>query len=91
MRCRFGLCCPRGLDAATLLLKARERNVEFTPGRFFYFQGVQNNTLRLGFTGVKESQIEPGIESLGALLKAELRQRRSSERTPAEPTRVALV
>jgi DNA-binding transcriptional MocR family regulator len=85
------IALPTGLDAATLLLKARERHVEFTPGRFFYFQGVQNNTLRLGFSGVKESQIEPGIESLGVLLKAELRQRRSSERTRAEAARVALV
>ena len=43
-------------------LLAREQHVLFTPGRFFYFQAVQPNTLRLGFAGVNEKQIGQGIE-----------------------------
>ncbi|MBI2956250.1 MAG: PLP-dependent aminotransferase family protein [Acidobacteria bacterium] len=82
---------PAGLDSSALLFKARERRVLFTPGRFFYFQAPQPNTLRLGFAGVSEKQIPQGIEILGELIKSELRQRRRApERRPAA-ARVALV
>lgn len=80
---------PPGLDAGVLLFKARERGVLFTPGRYFYFQAVQPNTLRLGFAGVSEKQIGPGIEILGGLIKSELRERRRA--VPREAARVALV
>jgi DNA-binding transcriptional MocR family regulator len=81
---------PEGLDASALLFKARERYVLFTPGRYFYFQGVEHNTLRLGFTAVPEKKITQGIEILGELIKTELRQRR--RRAPAQrAARVALV
>ena len=82
---------PPGLDAGVLLFKSRERNVFFTPGRYFYFQGVQPNTLRLGFAGVNEAQIEKGIEILGALIKSELRQRRRQPAPRPAAARVALV
>ncbi|MCH7986550.1 MAG: PLP-dependent aminotransferase family protein [Acidobacteria bacterium] len=82
---------PAGLDAGALLFKARERNVLFTPGRFFYFQAVQPNTLRLGFADTNEKQIDRGIEILGALLKRELGQRRRAPAERAETARVALV
>ncbi|MFQ5664492.1 MAG: PLP-dependent aminotransferase family protein, partial [Terriglobia bacterium] len=80
---------PPGLDAGALLFKARERRVLFTPGRFFYVQAVQPNTLRLGFAGVNEKQIARGIEILGGLIKSELRERRRT--APREGARVALV
>lgn len=81
---------PEGLDANALLFKARERRVLFTPGRYFYFQAVEPNTLRLGFSAVHEKRIAPGIEILGDLIKSEIRQRR---RQPGrrEAARVALV
>lgn len=82
---------PEGLDAGALLFKARERKVLFTPGRFFYFQAVQANTLRLGFVGLTPVQIERGIAILGGLLRAEIRQRRRHTPRHAEPARVALV
>jgi len=82
---------PAGLDAGALLYKARERQVLFAPGRFFYFQGTQPNTLRLSFPCVKEKQIEQGIEVLGGLIKSELRQRRPAERETRRRARVALV
>jgi len=82
---------PAGLDAGALLYKARERHVLFTPGRFFYCQAPQPNTLRLSFTCLKEKQIEQGIEVLGSLLKSELRGRRPAEREQRRRARVALV
>ncbi len=82
---------PAGLDAGALLVKARERNLVFAPGRFFYFQAIQPNTLRLGFSGVHEKKIPQGIEVLGALLKSELRQRQREHGSRREAARVALV
>ncbi|MFQ5777929.1 MAG: PLP-dependent aminotransferase family protein [Terriglobia bacterium] len=83
------LTLPPGLDAGVLLYRARERHVLFTPGRYFYFQAVQPNTLRLGFSGVPEKQIAKGIEILGSLLTDEMRARRRTP--PREAARVALV
>lgn len=82
---------PEGLDAGVLLFKARERKVLFSPGRFFYFQAVQPNTLRLGFSGATPTQIEEGIEILGSLLKSEIRQQRQLTPRPTRAARVALV
>jgi 2-aminoadipate transaminase len=79
-----------GLDAGALLFKARERNVVFAPGRYFYFQAIQANTLRLGFSGLSEKRIAHGAKVLGDLLKAELRLRRRTADRP-ETSRVALV
>jgi 2-aminoadipate transaminase len=81
---------PVGLDAGALLFKARERNVVFAPGRYFYFQAIQPNTLRLGFSGLNEKRIAHGAKVLGDLLKTELRLRRRTADRP-ETSRVALV
>src|SRR5277367_1617454 len=45
---------PPGFDAGELLIHVRERGVLFVPGRHFYFQNPQPNTLRLGFGSVDE-------------------------------------
>lgn len=82
---------PEGLDAGMLLFKAHERKVVFSPGRFFYFQAAQPNTLRLGFAGLRPEKITEGIAILGSLIKAELRQQRRAGRRPVEAARVALV
>ncbi|MGH9650455.1 MAG: PLP-dependent aminotransferase family protein, partial [Terriglobales bacterium] len=41
---------PVGLDAAELLVKARDRQVVFAPARYFYFQNPLHNAFRLCFT-----------------------------------------
>jgi DNA-binding transcriptional MocR family regulator len=82
---------PVGLDAGALLFKARERNVVFAPGRFFYFQAIQPHTLRLGFSGLTEKRIAHGVKVLGDLLKNELRLRRRTGDHRPESSRVALV
>ena len=63
------LTLPAGFDAASLLIHARERGVLFVPGRYFYLQNPQPNTLRLGFASVNEKMIARGIQMLGESLK----------------------
>ena len=62
----------------------------FSPGRYFYFQNPQPNTLRLGFAGVNEREIARGIASLSDVLRNEMRKRQRGSRR-AEVPRVALV
>lgn len=88
-----GMCIwlelPIGFDANELLVRARERGVVFAPGRYFYVQSPQPNTLRLAF-GVEERQIARGVAVLGNILRSELAKRQRGVRR-FEPARVALV
>jgi 2-aminoadipate transaminase len=81
---------PPGFDAGELLIHARERGILFLPGRYFYFQHPQPNTLRLGFASVDEKRIARGIETFCELLKAELRKRQRGVRDEFH-ARVALI
>ncbi|MGA3301072.1 MAG: PLP-dependent aminotransferase family protein [Candidatus Acidiferrales bacterium] len=81
---------PAGFDAGELLIHVRERGVLYIPGRHFYFQNPQPNTLRLGFGSVDEKRIAKGVETLSELLKVEFRKRQRGARGELH-TRVALV
>ena len=81
---------PPGFDAGDLLIHVRERGVLYIPGRTFYFQNPQPNTLRLGFPSVDEKQIAKGIEKVGDQLKNEFRKRQRGNRAESQ-SRVALV
>ncbi|MBZ5641548.1 MAG: PLP-dependent aminotransferase family protein [Acidobacteriia bacterium] len=81
---------PVGFDSNDLLIHARERGVLFAPGRYFYFQNPQPNTLRLGFTGLSERDIARGVATLADVLRNEMRKRQRGARR-AEVPRVALV
>jgi len=81
---------PAGFDAGDLLIHARERGIYFVPGRHFYSQQPQVNTLRLGFSSVDEKSIARGIQTFGELLKSELRKRQRGARDEVR-ARVALV
>ena len=89
-----GMCLwlelPPGFDASELLIHVKERGVLFAPGRYFYVQGPQPNTLRLGFASLDEKQIARGVVTLAELLKIEMRKRQRGVRR-AERSRVALV
>jgi 2-aminoadipate transaminase len=89
-----GMCVwvelPPGFDSNDLLIHTRERGVVFAPGRYFYFQNPQPNTLRLGFSGVAEREIARGISILADVLRIEMRKRQRGARR-AEVPRVALV
>ena len=81
---------PSGVDSAELLIHMRERGVMFVPGRYFYFQHPQPNTLRLSFGALNEKEIAQGVQMLGETLKTELRKRQRGTRNET-PARVALV
>jgi 2-aminoadipate transaminase len=81
---------PPGFDASELLIHVRERGVLFAPGRYFYFQNPQPNTLRLSFSALDERRIASGVAALGQLLRAEMRKRQRGSRQAME-SRVALV
>ncbi|HVB87525.1 MAG TPA: PLP-dependent aminotransferase family protein [Candidatus Dormibacteraeota bacterium] len=81
---------PAGFDAGELLIHARERGIIFLPGRYFYAQHPQPNTLRLAFASVDEKRIARGIETFGDLLKQELRKRQRGAREEYH-ARVALI
>jgi DNA-binding transcriptional MocR family regulator len=89
-----GMCLwldlPPGFDASELLIHVRERGVLFAPGRYFYFQNPQPNTLRLGFSSLNEGNIKRGVATLGELLRIEMRKRQRGARR-FEGARVALV
>lgn len=81
---------PPGFDASELLIHAKERGVLFAPGRYFYVQMPQPNTLRLGFAGLDEKKIARGVQILAEILRGEMRKRQRGVRR-AERSRVALV
>jgi DNA-binding transcriptional MocR family regulator len=81
---------PSGFDAGELLIHVRERGVLFVPGRYFYLQNPQPNTLRLGFANLDEKSIARGVQILGECLKIELRKRQRGARHETL-ARVALV
>jgi DNA-binding transcriptional MocR family regulator len=89
-----GMCVwlelPPGFDSNELLIHTRERGIVFAPGRYFYFQNPQPNTVRLGFAGVGERDIARGIATLADVLRAEMRKRQRGAHR-AEVARVALV
>jgi 2-aminoadipate transaminase len=89
-----GMCLwlelPLGYDASELLIHVKERGVLFAPGRYFYVQTPQPNTLRLGFAGLDEKRIARGVQTLAEMLRIEMRKRQRGVRR-AERSRVALV
>lgn len=84
------LTLPPGLDAGELLIHSRERAVLFVPGRYFYFQNPQLNTLRLGFAALTEKQISRGIQTLGSLIEIQLQKKQRGARR-FDSSRVALI
>ncbi|MGD0965210.1 MAG: PLP-dependent aminotransferase family protein [Candidatus Acidiferrales bacterium] len=84
------LTLPPGFDAAEFLIHGRERGVLFVPGRYFYSQHPQPNTLRLGFASLDEDNITRGIRILAETLKQEIRKRHRGANGAAH-ARVALI
>jgi DNA-binding transcriptional MocR family regulator len=89
-----GMCLwmelPPGFDASELLIHVRERGVLFAPGRYFYIQNPQPNTLRLAFAGLSEKRIARGVATLGELLRIEMKKRQRGA-SRMDGARVALV
>jgi len=64
------LTLPPHIDAAALLATSlKTERVAFVPGRAFFADGSNGNTLRLSFSCANESQIDEGIKRLGRLIR----------------------
>ena len=64
------LTLPPHLDGADLLARSLETvRVAFVPGRAFFADGSNVNTIRLNFSRPNEQTIEEGIGRLGRLLR----------------------
>lgn len=62
---------PPRIDAAGLLATSlRSGKVAFVPGRAFFADGTNGNTLRLSFSCADEARIDDGIARLGRLIRA---------------------
>jgi hypothetical protein len=65
------LTLPEGMDGATLLARALEtEQVAFVPGRAFFADGSNGNTLRLSFSCADEAMIDEGMMRLGRVIRA---------------------
>jgi len=61
---------PAGMDGADLLAQSlKTERVAFVPGRAFYADGSNGNTLRLSFSCANEAQIDEGMKRLGRLIR----------------------
>jgi DNA-binding transcriptional MocR family regulator len=65
---------PAGMDGAALLARSLETaKVAFVPGRAFFADGSNANTLRLSFSCASAAMIEEGMSRLGSLIAEEIR------------------
>ena len=63
---------PQGMDGAELLAKSLQtERVAFVPGRAFFADGSNGNTLRLSFSCADEAAIDEGMKRLGRLIRAQ--------------------
>lgn len=67
------LTLPEGLDGADLLAQSlKTERVAFVPGRAFFADGSNGNTLRLSFSCANEAAIDEGMKRLGRLIRARM-------------------
>jgi DNA-binding transcriptional MocR family regulator len=65
------LTLPPHIDAGELLAQSlKTEKVAFVPGRAFYADGSNGNTLRLSYTCMTPEQIAEGVKRLARLIKA---------------------
>ena len=63
------LTLPPAVDTVALYDKALAAGVAYVAGSFFYTDGSHRNTMRLNFSFVEESKMEPGIKLLAELVR----------------------
>ncbi|MCA0204685.1 MAG: PLP-dependent aminotransferase family protein [Proteobacteria bacterium] len=63
------LTLPEGMEGADLLARSLQtERVAFVPGRAFFADGSNGNTIRLSFSCADEAMIEEGMKRLGRLV-----------------------
>ena len=66
------LTLPEGIDTVALYDEALSRGVAYVAGSFFYTDGSHRNTMRLNFSFIDETKMEPGIRLLSDIIRAKL-------------------
>ena len=62
------LTLPERIDTVALYDEALSAGVAYVAGSFFYPDGSHRNTMRLNFSFIEESKMEPGIKILATVL-----------------------
>ena len=63
---------PEGIDTTSMATQARERGVEYLPGRTCFVDDQGDNTLRLSFSFARDEEIREGIRILGEIIEGEM-------------------
>ena len=66
------LTLPESIDTVALYDEALTAGVAYVAGSFFYTDGSHRNTMRLNFSFIDETRMEPGIRLLADLLRKHL-------------------
>ena len=66
------LTLPEGMDTVALYDRALAAGVAYVAGSFFFKDGSHRNTMRLNFSFIEETKMEPGIKLLASLLRIPL-------------------
>lgn len=69
---------PEGVDTTAMAPQARERGVEYLPGRSCFVDGTGKNMLRLSYSFARDEEIEPGVRILGEIIQGEINEARMS-------------
>ena len=64
------LTLPEGIDTVALYDRALSAGVAYVAGSFFYTDGSHRNTMRMNFSFIDQSKMEPGIRTLASLVSA---------------------
>jgi 2-aminoadipate transaminase len=63
---------PEGIDTTAMAAQARERGVEYLPGRGCFVDDSGQNALRLSYSFARDEEIPEGIRILGEIVEGEL-------------------
>lgn len=63
---------PEGIDTSQMAAQARERGVEYLPGRACFVDDTGKDTLRLSYSFARNSDIEEGVRILAEIIEGEL-------------------
>lgn len=66
------LTLPESIDTVALYDRALASGVAYVAGSFFFKDGSHRNTMRLNFSFIEETKMEPGIKLLASLLRIPL-------------------
>lgn len=63
---------PNEIDTSAMAPQARERGVEYLPGKSCFVDGTGSNMLRLSYSFARDEEIRDGIRILGEIVSGEL-------------------